>query len=72
MKKKAIILILMAGVFLGGCSREDEIKMVDVFLTSDTSVRVVYNNGDTADIKYRNELECAEEYSNLWYEIFGE
>ena len=32
----------------------------------------VYNNGDTADIKYRNELECAEEYSNLWYEIFGE
>jgi hypothetical protein len=48
---------------------EEEITMTDVKTVDKNSIVVSYSNGEEEKITYDSELECAEEYSNVWYDI---
>ena len=46
-----------------------EVKKVDVKIIDDYSFEIIYADGEKTIHTFDTELECAEEYSNTWYEI---
>ena len=48
-----------------------EVKKVDVKIIDDYSFEIVYSDGEKTTHTYDTELECAEEYTDVWYEIQG-
>jgi basic membrane lipoprotein Med (substrate-binding protein (PBP1-ABC) superfamily) len=67
-------IVIAVGVITGATinSNAQDKTMTDVKIIDDYSYEVQYNNGQKQKFKYNTELECAEEYSNTWYEIYGE
>lgn len=45
------------------------IEIVDVEEKNELELVLHYSNGDTKELKYDSEVECAETYSNIWYNI---
>ena len=45
------------------------IEIVDVEEKNELELVLHYSNGDTKELKYNSEVECAETYSNIWYKI---
>ncbi|MFR2314892.1 hypothetical protein [Terrisporobacter sp.] len=67
--KKIIItgVLVVASLIAGGKGNN---KPVDIVEVDNYSYVVEYKNGKKEKFTYDNELECAENYSNMWYNIF--
>lgn len=59
-------LVIMTGVI---CNTKKENEIKDVALINDYSFEVKYTDGKKEVFEYDNELECAEEYTDIWYMI---
>ena len=71
--KKIIGIIIIIGIVITGATINSNAKdktMTDVKIIDDYSYEVQYNNGQKQKFEYDTELECAEEYSNTWYDIY--
>lgn len=51
---------------------DDEDYMVDVIPGGECDYTIVYNSGEREVRTFDSEIEAAESYSNVWYEIYGE
>lgn len=67
MKKLMMIAVLVLTIF---GSVQNNIKK-DVFVIDDYSYKIVYNTGREEIYSFNTELECAETYTDVWYEIYG-
>ena len=72
--KKIIGIIIIIGIVITGATINSNAKdktMTDVKIIDDYSYEVQYNNGQKQKFEYDTELECAEKYTDIWYEIYG-
>lgn len=76
------IKILVLGLIMAvnvGCNRQEiqEVEatertapvMVNVEEVGKKEIKVTYSDGYTSNMRFGSELECAETYSYMWYEI---
>lgn len=75
MIKKSIIALTIGAAIIGSvvkANTQQERYMVDVIDGGKTDYTIVYNTGEKEVKRFEDELEAAESYTDIWYEIYGE
>lgn len=75
MIKKSIIALTIGAAIIGSvvkANTQQERYMVDVIDGGKTDYTIVYNTGEKEVKRFEDELEAAESYTDVWYEIYGE
>ena len=52
--------------------KEEYKKITNVEEINNLEIKIFYNDGETRNLKFDSEVECAETYSNIWYAVFGD
>ena len=65
-------IVIAVGAIIGATinSNAQDKTMTDVKIIDDFSYEIIYADGEKTIHTFDTELECAEEYSNTWYEIY--
>lgn len=74
MIKKSIIALTIGAAIIGSvvkANTQQERYMVDVIDGGKTDYTIVYNTGEKEVKRFEDELEAAESYTDVWYEIYG-